>query len=551
MVVPGLRGKFVGALLIAAGLPLLVGLVLLETAGFRLLLAERGKLHQSQAATLLRVLDHASQEQAGLLRSWISADPALMDFVVSRNRANDAAVPEAVAAETRRLDQEWAGLAADDPRLLAFLNNPGSKNLRRFQAVHPELAEILVTDATGRLVAATGKATDIDQADEAWWHRGKSLVKGTQWIDELRFDDSSNVFSLDIILPLYDGDRWVGVAKLAVDVTTLFGHLGFDGEALGQRWEIVLSDGRILASSKSDAVSLTENLRPDDLKTVVRTNNGWSVMVDAPGERRMAGFVALCAAGGSPESFVIFSSRRSDVVAPLRRDVLWLGLAGTLLVAGCIGVGYQLIDRRILKPLAALGQAARSISTTARLRHLGAMEEEEIRRSRIQAEADLETIKAIHTGDEVESLAGDLAVMTTRVLRYHRELEAEVEAENPDGVPFGIKRLASSFDQARDGPMAAMPAKIVCDASFFQKRKQYEDDACIVAIEGCGGGGKPRTHGDPRNLPRFSPLRPRRCRATTRNCDRIHPDPPRNHLFRRGARHAGNPRLASAPQRPL
>lgn len=691
MAVPGLRGKFVGALLIAAGLPLLVGLVLLETVGFRLLLAERGKLHQSQAATLLRALNQASQEQASHLRSWIAADPTLLDFVIAKNQAHEGTAPEAIAAETERLDQEWPGLAADDPRLLAFLENPGSKNLNRFHALHPELAEVLVTDATGRLIAATGKTTDVDQADEAWWHRGKSLAKGSQWIDELRFDDSSNVFSLDIILPLFDGDDWVGVAKMAVDVTTLFGHLGFDGEALGQRWKIVLADGRILASSKSDSVSLAEKLRPDDLKAMADSNNGWTLMVDADGERRMSGFVALCAAGGSPESFVIFSSRRSDVVAPLRRDVLWLGLAGTLLVAGCIGVGYQVIDRSILKPLAALGQAARSISTTARLRHLGTMDEEEIRRSRVQAEADLETIKAIHTGDEVELLAADLAVMTSRVLRYHRELEAEVEAktsviredlemarefqnallpsvypevpplevknrlrlkfahfyqptstvggdffdlieidqdrvgvliadvmghgarsalitailralvrnhvaiandpgaflselnqhlhelisrsgqsmfvtafyivldtrlcaaswavsghpapmrvrrgsgnlpeplwlesprqpalglvpgfsyrsfesplragdvfllytdgsveaENPDGVPFGLKRLASSFDQALDGPMAAMPAKIVCDVTFFQKRKQYEDDVCIVAIEACGGG---------------------------------------------------------------
>jgi hypothetical protein len=55
-------------------------------------------------------------------------------------------------------------------------------------------------------------------------------------------------------------------------------------------------------------------------------------------------------------------------------------------------------------------------------------------------------------------------------------------------VPFGIKRLAASFAQALDGPMAAMPAKIVCDVSFFQKRKHYADDVCIVAIAACGGG---------------------------------------------------------------
>ncbi len=130
-----------GALLIAAGLPLLVGLVFLETIGFRLLLAERGKLHPSQAATLLRALDQASQEQAGHLRSWISADPARMDFVVSKNQANDRVAPAAVAVATLTLDQEWSGLAADDPRLLAFLENPDSKDLQHFQAAYPELAD--------------------------------------------------------------------------------------------------------------------------------------------------------------------------------------------------------------------------------------------------------------------------------------------------------------------------------------------------------------------------------------------------------------------------
>ena len=400
--------------------------------------------------------------------------------------------------------------------------------------------------------------------------------------------------------------------------------------------------------------------------------------------------VALGVGDGIADSYVIFSSRSADVVAPLRRNVIWLGLAGGLLIGLCAMGGFNYVDRKILQPLAALGQAARSISTSARLRHLGTEDEEEINRSRVQAEEDLEKIKAIHTGDEVETLAGDLAVMTSRVLRYHRELEAEVaaktaviredlemarefqsallpsvypdvpplevtnplrlkfahfyqpattvggdffdlieldenrvgvliadvmghgarsalitailralvrnhasiagdpgvflselnrhlhelisrsgqslfvtafyivldtrkglaswavsghpaplrvrrgsgkapeplwfesprqpalglvpefsyrayesplyagdvfllftdgsvEAENPAGEPFGLKRLAASMDEALDGPMAAMPAKIVCDVTFFQKRKQYEDDVCIVAIEACGG----------------------------------------------------------------
>jgi serine phosphatase RsbU (regulator of sigma subunit) len=404
----------------------------------------------------------------------------------------------------------------------------------------------------------------------------------------------------------------------------------------------------------------------------------------------MAGFVALGAGDGTPDSYVIFSSRSAEVVAPLRRNVIWLGLAGGLLIGVCALGGFRHVDRKILRPLAVLGQAARSVAISARLRHAGERDEEEIRLSRIQAEADLEKIKSIRTGDEVELLADDLAVMTGRVLRYHRELEAEVEAktaliredlemarefqnallpsvypnipppevhnplrlkfahfyqpastvggdffdlieldqnrvgvliadvmghgarsalvtailralvrnhamiasepdaflselnkhlhelisrsgqslfvtafyivldtrrgiaswavsghpaplrarrgsgrgpeplwfesprqpalglvpnfayrafesplyagdvfllftdglieaENPGGEPFGLKRLAASMDEALDGPMAAMPAKLVCDVTYFQKRKGYDDDVCLVAIEACGG----------------------------------------------------------------
>ncbi|MEX1113693.1 MAG: SpoIIE family protein phosphatase [Akkermansiaceae bacterium] len=65
--------------------------------------------------------------------------------------------------------------------------------------------------------------------------------------------------------------------------------------------------------------------------------------------------------------------------------------------------------------------------------------------------------------------------------------DGSVEAENLDGGPFGLIRLANSLDQALDGPMAAISAEIVCDVTFFKKHEQYEDDVCLVVIEACGG----------------------------------------------------------------
>ena len=65
-----------------------------------------------------------------------------------------------------------------------------------------------------------------------------------------------------------------------------------------------------------------------------------------------------------------------------------------------------------------------------------------------------------------------------------------IEAENPAGETFGLERMALSFDQALDGPMAAMPAKIVCDMTDFQKRRHYDDDVCLVAVEAVSAVGE-------------------------------------------------------------
>lgn len=682
----GLRGKFVVALLVAAALPFLLGLVVFESNGYRHLLKERGKLHQIEAMTLVRALDQEAGAHGENLLTWLAADPALVDFVAEGNAALAGRQTDEIAAETRRLDEIWASIPAADERMRGVLENPATASMNRFRALHPQVAEVLATDRHGRLVAATGKSSDYDQADEEWWDMGVSLGKGRHWTDTLKFDDSSDVFSQDVVMPLHGADGISGVVKMSMDVTSLFARLGFNGEEVGERWEIVLPDGRILASSRKGFQSLQDRL-PDEALAAVRANGrGWAQMVDSRGEARMVGFVAMGQTKAAPSAYVMFSSLRDDVVGPLQKSFLQIGLAAAALLTVCTLVGFQLIRGNILQPLAALGNAARSISATARLRRGAREDEEKLREQHARAEMDLRVIEGIRTGDEIEALAKDLAVMTSRVLRYHRELECEVaaktsviredlemarefqnallpssypevpppetrnplrlqfahfyqpastvggdffdlieldenragiliadvmghgarsalitailralvrnrtqaigdpgeflsdlnrhllevisrsgqtlfvtafflildtrhgkaswavaghpaplkvrrgggrapeplwiepqhqpalglldqavyrshdsplkagdvfllftdgavEAENPAGEIFGMDKLAASFDQALDGPMAAMPAKIVCDVTAFQRRRSYDDDVCLVAVE--------------------------------------------------------------------
>ncbi len=687
----GLKGKFVVALLVAAALPFLVGLVIFESTGYEHLLEERGRFHQMQAMAMVRSLDQASEAEGGRLRAWLSADARLLDLTVAINREFAGRDAEQTALETHRLDEAWLALPAGDPQVRAALENPGSTSLRKFNAHYPEVAEILATDSLGRLIAATGKTSDFDQADEAWWQTGAKLGDGEQWTDVLRFDASSGVFSQDVVLPLHDGGALAGVVKMSVDVTSLFARQSIIGGSFFDRWEIVLPDGRILANSESGYVPMSDRLSNEAMDAVRLDTNGWALVRENESKPRMLGFARMGPPGNSANPHVLFSSQRDDVVGPLRIAFLEIGAAASLMLAVFVLLGFHLIRSNILAPLSTLARAARSISNIARLRESLPGDASVIERQRMDALNNLAAIRCIRTGDEVEALAADISVMTSSVMDYQREMESEVaaktaviredlelarefqnallpssypevppstvenplrlqfahfyqpastvggdffdlielddyrvgiliadvmghgarsalvtailralvrnhsssidepgvflselnhhlmelisrggrtmfvtafflildtrnasaswavaghpaplrvrrgsgrapeplwsgpqhqpalglvadavfvthetplkagdvfllytdgavEAEDPEGANFGIERLAASMEDALDGPMAAMPAKIVCDVTAFQHRRHYDDDVCLVAVEAVSTG---------------------------------------------------------------
>lgn len=101
----GLKGKFVVALLVAAALPFVVGLAVFESNGYQHLLAERGKLHEMEALTLVRSIEQASTGQGETLATWIEADPRLMEWIHSVNLKFQSMSPDAIADHTRRMDE--------------------------------------------------------------------------------------------------------------------------------------------------------------------------------------------------------------------------------------------------------------------------------------------------------------------------------------------------------------------------------------------------------------------------------------------------------------
>ena len=444
----GLRGKFALALAIAALIPFAVGLIVLETFGFRHLLATKGRLHEAEARALARSLERAVEFQAGSFWSWVAADPTLPDYL---SRPSSGELPDLKATEAR-----WPQMNEDDPVLAEILGNPGSLSLLRFAAAHKSVAEVLVADPAGRLVAASRKTTDYDQSDESWWKVGRGLSESGMWTDALHFDESAGVFSLDLVLPIHRRGEVKAVAKLVLDVTPLFLQLRTSREdSGGGQLEILLPDSRILARSGATGYeSLNSSLDAEAMLLIRAARNGWTLNHAGGGVERMSGFASIESRGtdrrrSEADGYVLFSSPKDEVVAPVRRQVMMIGLGAGLATGLCLLGGYSLVNRKILRPISALGQAARSVAATAHLRNDPGLLDTDAFALRRTAEEDLHRIQSIRTGDEVQDLAEDFGSMTTRVMRYHRELEAEVDAKTA--------LIREELEMAREFQTALMP----------------------------------------------------------------------------------------------
>ena len=162
---------------------------------------------------LVDYLERVSNQAANLGRV-----PEILDVVRSANQQQID--PEEFDQTMGEIDGEWA---ATDPIYSKFqrqlLENSASQFLREFNNVVTAFREIMVTDQSGRLVAASNKSSDYFQADEAWWRRAYLEGQGNRFVSGMQFDESANVYGMEIAQPLREsvGGEVIGIVKVIVD----------------------------------------------------------------------------------------------------------------------------------------------------------------------------------------------------------------------------------------------------------------------------------------------------------------------------------------------
>lgn len=440
-----IRTKFIGILILASVLPLCLALFAAQTLGYRYYRRAQGTLFQARAEHLASSLSLAVNEQVRSLAAWAALSD-LAERVAAINAATPPQTEPEFRAQIAATEARWPALTASSEELRGYLEHPLAAELRAFQSINPLFVEIFVTDARGRLVAATEKTAGYGQDGADWWQRAWRAKYLTAEIAGIEYNASAGVYSVDVAVPIRDRTRPdappVGVIKGVLNASPLLSQVA-PGRT-GESQKVVFADGRILAQlSGAVLVPLQHSIPREAAQRLAASGSGWLIApVDGTADE-VAGFAPLRlndADRGAAPSFALVHEPTDVVLAPVRRQITVLSAVGAVFVSIFALAGYWIAGKKIIDPVEALRAASREIAASVKLdandpvpRPLPA----------------LEPLRRIRTRDEIGGLARDFATMAARVLTYHERLEFDLARKTA--------AIEADLEMARDFQEALMP----------------------------------------------------------------------------------------------
>jgi len=511
-----IRSKFIGILVIAAVLPLVIAIIGVQILGHHYYKRERGRLYEAVAKHVVSALRMALDREIDKLDDWVVlARPA--DYLIAANAAADRGSELDRQAQINRLEVRWPSLSDRSPELVRLLTNSVSQVLREFQAINPLFAEIFVTDVHGRLIAATGKTSDYWQGDELWWQRARQVRPGSVYLEGINYDDSARVFSVDVCLPIRPRGSPtaapIGVVKAVLNTSTMFVNPPWVLADEQTSRQIVLRDGLLLIDLfRPRGAPFGTQLNVAALHLGGRNQTGWTVTRLDDDQQRLVGFASLelgsanldpqVPAGINP-MYVLVHDDAAKILAPVHRQLWTLAGAGVLILLCFALVGYYIATRKIITPIELLRSSARMIAASAKIAR-ASTDQRELKTSPQTAQL-LENVHRITTRDEIEDLARDFDSMARRVLGYHEQLEEELSRKTAEmqrdlqiAHEFQEALMPRSYPQVPTHPNSSLrlhfhheyQAASTVGGDFFDLHKLSDHRAGIFIADVMGHGSR-------------------------------------------------------------
>jgi hypothetical protein len=142
----------------------------------------------------------------------IGSDPVIIQAVKDENAKGKT------LAQIQEKDTAWKAFAGLAEYMKAIMDSECGKHVRKIQESAPYYAEIFVMDNQGANVAMTDKTSDYWQGDEDKFQKSFAGGAGAIFVDEVKFDDSTQAYQVQVSVPVKDGSQAIGAITFGIDV---------------------------------------------------------------------------------------------------------------------------------------------------------------------------------------------------------------------------------------------------------------------------------------------------------------------------------------------
>lgn len=403
-----LRGKlivgFVGAVVIA------VTIVAFVTNTY-----VRAQITEQLGRSITALSDsQASEIGEFILSNYQYLETLALNQAIDEGLVDLVKAPPLDANTIQILDQQWRAADAanndSDPLVAQAIQGQLADELREFRRAFPNQVEVFVTDLQGVIIAATNRTSDYYQADEDWWRIAYAEGQGTIYIGQPEFDASSQIFAVNLAVPIYadyggNEEQLVGILRSTLSVNTLIELL--DAAQFGEtgQTELWLPGNRILSKVGAGGFLPLSSEEVTSLNSV----HGNFGSFFYKGSTSLVSQSLITSHNVSNSAFieslgwrVIVHEDLAEALAPLTTITRAMVLISILVMAGAALFGYWMANF-IASPITQLTSVA-----------------EQVQAGNLNVEAQVET------GDEVGTLALTFNNMTTQIRSLVDTLEQRV-----------------------------------------------------------------------------------------------------------------------------
>jgi Cache domain len=254
----------------------------------------------------------------------IAAQPAVVDAIVSANRAFAQLNDTAKTAKVVDTEKKWS-TADVDSLVASMLASRASASLRHYRELDPRFMKLIVLDANGVPVAATDKPAHYAPVDEVFWQGVFAQGKGAVYVTEVLFDGQGRANYIGIGFPVLDESsrRFIGAVHALVDLSGLFGLLNREQPGRTTTTMLVKEDGTVIsAPNVAPAMQMKSEeygAVRDALGTLQGRQAGY-VIASMRGGNRIVGFAdtGLTPSYSNLSWFVMVSQGEREALAPVR-----------------------------------------------------------------------------------------------------------------------------------------------------------------------------------------------------------------------------------------